>query len=145
VHGTADETIGFQTAQAQESDMLGKADATPMIAVKDIDRAKQFYGDKLGMKPFQEMGGEFFMLKSGDTHLNVYRSEFAGTNKATLLTFDVDDIDAEVSELKAKGITFEHYDLEGLTPGGDIYRGEGMKTAWFKDPDGNILSLIEES
>jgi catechol 2,3-dioxygenase-like lactoylglutathione lyase family enzyme len=145
VHGTADETIGFQTAQAQESDMLGKADATPMIAVKDIDRAKQFYGNKLGMKPFQEMGGEFFMLKSGDTQLNVYRSEFAGTNKATLLTFDVDDIDAEVSELKAKGITFEHYDLEGLTPGGDIYRGEGMKTAWFKDPDGNILSLIEES
>ena len=125
--------------------MLGKADATPMIAVKDIDRAKQFYEDKLGMKPFQEMGGEFFMLKSGDTQLNVYKSEFAGTNKATLLTFDVDDIDAEVSELKQKGISFEHYDLEGLTPHGDIYEGEGMKTAWFKDPDGNILSLIEES
>ena len=79
--------------------MLGKADATPMIAVKDIDRAKQFYSDKLGLKPVQEMGGDFFMLKSGDTTLNVYRSEFAGTNKATALTFDVDDIDAEVREL----------------------------------------------
>ena len=123
--------------------MLGKADATPMIAVKDIDRAKQFYEDKLGMKPCQEMGGEFVMLKSGDTQLNVYKSEFAGTNKATLLTFDVDDIDSEVSELKQKGITFEHYDLEGLTSNGDIYEGEGMKTAWFKDPDGNILSLID--
>jgi catechol 2,3-dioxygenase-like lactoylglutathione lyase family enzyme len=123
--------------------MLGKADATPMIAVKDIDRAKQFYEEKLGMKPFQEMGGEFFMLKSGDMELNVYKSEFAGTNKATLLTFDVDDIEAEVSELKAKGIAFEHYDVEGLTAEGDIYSGEGMKTAWFKDPDGNILSLIE--
>ena len=125
--------------------MLGKADATPMIAVKDIDRAKQFYSETLGMKPEQEMGGEFFMLKSGDTTLNVYKSEFAGTNKATLLTFDVDDIDAEVRELKAKGISFEHSDLEGLKPEGDIYSGEGMKTAWFKDPDGNILSLIEEA
>lgn len=124
--------------------MLGKADATPMIAVKDIDRAKQFYKEKLGLKPFEEMGDEFFMLKSGDTTLNVYKSDFAGTNKATLLTFDVDDIDTEVRELKKKGITFEHYDLEGLAPEGDIYRGEKMKTAWFKDPDGNILSLIEE-
>jgi catechol 2,3-dioxygenase-like lactoylglutathione lyase family enzyme len=124
--------------------MLGKADATPMIAVKDIDRAKQFYSDKLGLKPVQEMGGDFFMLKSGDTTLNVYRSEFAGTNKATALTFDVDDIDAEVRELKDKGTTFEHYDVQGLKADGDIYSGEGMKTAWFKDPDGNILSLVEE-
>jgi catechol 2,3-dioxygenase-like lactoylglutathione lyase family enzyme len=124
--------------------MLGKADATPMIAVKDIDRAKQFYSDKLGLRPVQEMGGDFFMLKSGDTTLNVYRSEFAGTNKATALTFDVDDIDAEVRELKDKGITFEHYDVQGLKADGDIYSGEGMKTAWFKDPDGNILSLVEE-
>ena len=124
--------------------MLGKADATPMIAVKDIDRAKQFYSDKLGLRPVQEMGGDFFMLKSGDTTLNVYRSEFAGTNKATALTFDVDDIDAEVREFKDKGTTFEHYDVQGLKADGDIYSGEGMKTAWFKDPDGNILSLVEE-
>ena len=125
--------------------MLGKADATPMIAVKNIDRAKQFYKEKLGLKPFEEMGDDFFMLKSGDTTLNVYKSEFAGTNKATLLTFDVDDIDTEVRELKQKGVSFEHYDVEGLTPEGDIYRGQNMKTAWFKDPDGNILSLIEEA
>ena len=125
--------------------MLGKADATPMIAVKDIDRAKQFYEEKLGLAS-QEVGvSDVFMLKSGDTELSVYKSEFAGTNKATLLTFDVDDIEAEVRELKDKGISFEHYQLEGLTADGDIYSGPGMKTAWFKDPDGNILSLIEEA
>jgi len=123
--------------------MLGKADATPMIAVRDLDRAKQFYRDTLGLKTDEEWGGEGMTLKSGDTAINVYKSEFAGTNKATALTFDVDDIDKEVGELKDKGIFFEHYDLEGLTPRGDIYEGEGMKTAWFKDPDGNILSLIE--
>ena len=68
--------------------MLGKSDATPMIAVKDLDRAKQFYSDTLGLKTVDEWGGEGVTLKSGDTTLNVYRSEFAGTNQATALTFD---------------------------------------------------------
>ena len=124
--------------------MIGKADATPMIAVKDLDRARKFYEDTLGLKQVDEQGGEVLTLKSGETIFNVYRSEFAGTNKATALNFDVDDIDAEVRELKGKGIFFEHYDFEGLTAKGDIYEGEGgFKTAWFKDPDGNILSLLE--
>ena len=123
--------------------MLGKSDATPMIAVKDLDRARKFYEEKLGLKEVDDFG-EGFMLKSGDTKLSVYRSEYAGTNKATALTFDVKDIQEEVRGLKDKGIAFEHYDLEGLKAAGDIYEGEGMKTAWFKDPDGNILSLIEE-
>ena len=124
--------------------MLGKMDATPMIAVKDLDRARKFYEDTLGLKAKDEWGGEGVTLESGDTLINVYRSEFAGTNKATALTFEVDDIDSEVSELKEKGIFFEHYDLPGLEPKGDLYVGEGgFKTAWFKDPDGNILSLIE--
>ena len=121
--------------------MLGKADATPMIAVTDLDRARKFYEDKLGLKTEDEWGGEGFTLKSGDTLVNVYRSEFAGTNKATALTFEVDDAEKEVSELKEKGIFFEKYDLPGLEPRGDLYVGEGgFKTAWFKDPDGNILS-----
>ena len=124
--------------------MLGKADATPMIAVKDLDRARKFYVDKLGLKAKETMGGEVFEVKSGDTKFEVYRSEFAGTNKATALTFEVDDLESEVGDLKEKGIFFEKYDLEGLTPKGDSYEGEGgFKTAWFKDPDGNILSLME--
>ncbi len=124
--------------------MLGKADATPMIAVKDLDRSRKFYEDKLGLKTKDEWGGEGLTLKSGDTLINVYRSEFAGTNKATSLTFQVDDAEKEVSDLKEKGIFFEHYDVPGLEPRGDLYVGEkGFKTAWFKDPDGNILSLIE--
>lgn len=124
--------------------MLGKADATPMIAVKDLDRARKFYQEKLGLEAKEEMEGEVLTVQSGRTPITVYKSEFAGTNKATALTFEVDDIDREVSELKEKGIFFEHYELEGLTPKGDIYEGEGgFKTAWFKDPDGNILSLVE--
>ena len=123
--------------------MLGKADATPMIPVKDIGRARKFYEDTLGLETKEEWG-EGLTMESGDTKINVYRSEFAGTNKATALTFQVDDADEEVSELKKKGIFFEHYDLPGLEARGDLYVGEGgFKTAWFKDPDGNILSLIE--
>ena len=124
--------------------MLGKADATPMIAVSDLDRAKSFYKEKLGLAVDNEWGDEGVTLKSGDTLVNVYRSEFAGTNKATALNFDVDDLEAEVTELKSKGIMFEHYDLPGLEQRGDLYVAEGMKTAWFKDPDGNILSLIQD-
>ncbi|HEX6071717.1 MAG TPA: VOC family protein [Sphingomicrobium sp.] len=135
--------VGSIVHQKEET-MLGKADATPMIAVRDLDRARSFYEDTLGLKARDDFG-EGFMLESGDTQFNVYRSEFAGTNKATSLTFEVDDIDKEVSELKGKGILFEHYDLPGLERRGDLYVGEkGFKTAWFKDPDGNILSLIEE-
>ena len=124
--------------------MIGKADATPMIAVRDLDRARKFYEDTLGLKTKDQMGGELLTMRSGDTTINVYRSEFAGTNKATALTFGVDDIDKEVSELKDKGVFFEHYDVPGLEQRGDLHVGDkGFKTAWFKDPDGNILSLVE--
>ncbi len=123
--------------------MLGKADATPMIAVTDLDRARDFYENKLGLAMDNDWADEGMTLKSGDTLVNIYRSQFAGTNKATALNFDVQDIGSEVADLKSKGIMFEHYDLPGLEQEGDIYTADGMKTAWFKDPDGNILSLIE--
>ncbi len=123
--------------------MLGKADATAMIAVKDIDRARKFYEDTLGLETKDAMGGEVLTMTSGETKINVYRSEFAGTNQATALTFDVDDIAAEVRELKDKGVFFEQYNLPGLERQGDLYVAQGMKTTWFKDPDGNILSLLE--
>ena len=123
--------------------MLGKADATQMIAVTDLDRARKFYEDTLGLKAKDEWG-EGFTLESGDTLVNVYKSEFAGTNKATALNFDVDNIEEEVGALKEKGVFFEQYNMPGLEQRGDLYVGEGgFKTAWFKDPDGNILSLIE--
>jgi catechol 2,3-dioxygenase-like lactoylglutathione lyase family enzyme len=125
--------------------MLGNADATPMIAVKDLDRARRFYRETLGLDTKEAMGGEVLEVRAGETLINVYCSEFAGTNKATALTFDVDDIESEVRELKKKGIFFEQYDMPGMEKRGDLYVAEGVKTAWFKDPDGNILSLFEGS
>ena len=84
-------------------------------------------------------------MKSGDTLINVYRSQFAGTNKATAVTWTVgDEIGRIVKALKDKGVAFEHYDMPGTTLEGDIHVGHGMKVAWFKDPDGNILNLIDQ-
>ena len=86
-------------------------------------------------------GQEVVVYESGDTKLNVYRSSFAGTNKATAVTWTVDDIDDVVRTLKAKGVTFEHYDMPNTKHEGDVHVAGHMKVAWFKDPDGNILSV----
>jgi len=122
--------------------MLGNRDAVANLAVKDLDAAKTFYEDILGLKPVHTQGEELIVYKSGASTLNIYRSEYAGTNKATAVTWDVgDEIENVVEELKSKGVAFEHYEMPGLTLEGDVYVGYDMKVAWFKDPDGNILNI----
>jgi catechol 2,3-dioxygenase-like lactoylglutathione lyase family enzyme len=124
--------------------MLGTRNAVPNLAVSDLDRARAFYIDTLGLKEVDKEGDELIVLKSGDSAVSVYRSDYAGTNKATAVSWAVDDIDTEVSALRQKGVMFEHYDLPGLEVRGDVHVGDGMKIAWFKDPDGNILNIVEE-
>ena len=81
-------------------------------------------------------------FKTGKSTLFVYRSQYAGTNKATAVTFVAEEVDDLVRTLKGRGVTFEHYDLPNLTRQGDLHVAGPMKTAWFKDPDGNIFSLV---
>jgi catechol 2,3-dioxygenase-like lactoylglutathione lyase family enzyme len=124
--------------------MLANSNATANLAVKDLAKAKAFYEDVLGLTEVHNEGGELIVYKCGDTSINVYRSQFAGTNKATAVTWMVgDEIDTIVKALKSKGVVFEHYEMPGLTLEGDIHVGHGMKVAWFKDPDGNILNLVD--
>ena len=122
--------------------MIGSKDAVANVAVKDLNVAKRFYEKTLGLSPVHAEGEEVVVFKSGNSQLNVYRSEFAGTNRATAVTWAVDDVDAEVRELKTKGVTFEHYDMPGSRLDGDVHVFGEMRVAWFKDPDGNILNLI---
>lgn len=122
--------------------MLGTRNAVANLAVTDIDRARGFYIGTLGLKEVDQEGDELIVLQSGDSAVSVYRSDYAGTNKATAVTWAVDDIEAEVETLKQKGVMFEHYDMPGLELEGDVHVGEGMKVAWFKDPDGNILNIV---
>jgi catechol-2,3-dioxygenase len=122
--------------------MLRDKNAVANVAVRDLGVARAFYEQTLGLTPMNE-DSEMIEFKSGNSTINVYRSEFAGTNKATAVTWSVgDELESVVGDLKAKGVSFEHYNMPGLQQQGDVYIADGMKVAWFKDPDGNILNLI---
>jgi catechol 2,3-dioxygenase-like lactoylglutathione lyase family enzyme len=123
--------------------MLGNKDLVATIAVKNLDTARKFYEGTLGLKPVDTEGEELIVFKSGNSTLNVYRSQYAGTNRATAVTWLVgDDVEGVVRALKAKGVTFEHYDMPNMKREGDIHVAGDMKVAWFKDPDGNILNVV---
>lgn len=122
--------------------MLADRDAVATVAVKDLKAARKFYGDTLGLKPTPVPEPEVLNYKSGNSTVLVYKSQFAGTNKATSITWIVDDVDGTVKDLKAKGISFEHYDFPGMTRKGDVHIAGKSKAAWFKDPDGNILAVV---
>lgn len=123
--------------------MLSEKEAIPMIAVKDMKAAAKFYEGVLGLARQSTDGEEVITYRSGNSALNVYHSQYAGTNKATAVAWNVgNEIEAIVDALKSKGVVFEHYDMPGLTLKGDVHVGGDMKVAWFKDPDGNILSVI---
>jgi catechol 2,3-dioxygenase-like lactoylglutathione lyase family enzyme len=121
--------------------MLRDTDAVATIAVKDLGKAARFYEETLGLSRADAEDDEALVFESGDTTINVYQSSFAGTNKATALTWVVDDLEDVVDTLKARGVKFEHYDLPETTREGDIHVSGDIKVAWFKDPDGNILSV----
>lgn len=124
--------------------MLGEINANATIGVKNIEAARDFYENKLGLKPVDESFCEVKMYRSGNTNIEVYETEFAGTNQATVLTWTVKDINKEVQELKEKGITFEHYDFPDSKLEGDVHVMGRIKSAWFKDPDGNIFNIVNQ-
>lgn len=123
--------------------MLSNRNAVANIAVKNLQVAKKFYADTLGLTPVDAEGDELIVFKSGSSTMNVYRSRYAGTNQATAVTWTVgDDVEGVVRALKAKGVTFEHYDMPDMTLQGDVHVAGNMKVVWFKDPDGNILNIV---
>jgi catechol 2,3-dioxygenase-like lactoylglutathione lyase family enzyme len=123
--------------------MLGDKEAIATIAVKDLTVARKFYEGTLGLEVANATGSEALTFRTGRSDLIVYRSQYAGSNKATALNWRVgDELEAIVAALGAKGVAFEHYDLPGLTQKGDVHAFGEFKTAWFKDPDGNIISLM---
>ena len=120
--------------------MLGESTVIATVAVSDIEKAKEFYGGTLGLKQIDENPGGV-AYASGTGQIFVYPSQYAATNKATCADWEVEDIKKVIQELKTKGVSFERYDFPGVEYDGDVHIMEGMKAAWFKDPDGNILGL----
>lgn len=123
--------------------MFKDQDIHATIAVKDLAIARKFYEGTLGLEPVATGGAEVVTYQSGASKVLVYRSEFAGTNKATAATWVVgDEVDDIAKALKAKGVTFEHYSWPDVKLEGDVHVMGDLRNAWFKDPDGNILNIV---
>ena len=122
--------------------MLANKNAMATVAVKNLDNARAFYGTTLGLKPTGPESSEVALYLSGNATIVVYRSEFAGANKATSVTWGVgDELDTIIATLKRAGVGFEHYDIPGGKRDGDVHVFGDFRAAWFKDPDGNILHI----
>jgi len=122
--------------------MLRDAPIRAYIPVTDVARARKFYEKTVGLEPKAEYAGGV-IYECGGTEVFMYPTPNAGTSKASQAFWQVDDVEAEVAELKARGVTFEEYDLPGITMKDSIATGGGAKTAWFKDTEGNILAVSQ--
>ncbi len=123
--------------------MLSDHDPMPTLAVKDVQAARDFYEGVLGLTPMGEPP-EGVVYGAGTGKFLVYPSSFAGSNKATAMSFQIpaDAFDGEVAALRERGITFTTFEAEGLEwDDGVATMGGSMKSAWFADPDGNVLNV----
>jgi catechol 2,3-dioxygenase-like lactoylglutathione lyase family enzyme len=131
------------------SAMLEHATAATRLPAQDIDRARAFYAEKLGLEPVDEQPGAL-LYRCGGSEFAVFKSGGAAAGTHTQMVWHVDDLDAVVKELRARGVVFEEYDLPGLTTVNGIAEGvggwpskgdKGLRGAWFRDSEGNLLSL----
>jgi catechol 2,3-dioxygenase-like lactoylglutathione lyase family enzyme len=131
-----------------EKAMLETANVAPRLPVQDLERAKAFYAERLGLKPVEEReGGLRYVCAAGEFAL--FESAGTASGNHTQMAFEVEDIEATVRELRARGVVFEEYDLPGLTTVDGIAeiegqypsKGSGERAAWFRDSEGNVLGI----
>lgn len=121
--------------------MLGNRRAAATIPAADLDRAKKWYAEKLGLSPTQEMdAGAIYRLGEGSGFL-LYPTEHAGKAPNTLMTFESSDVDGDVAALKERGVSFMDIDEGGLKTVNSVATLGDLKAAWFKDSEGNILAI----
>ena len=123
--------------------MLQKSPIYSYVPVKDLARARSFYEGKLGFANGHEQAAGVHYDCAGGTAFFVYLSGGAGTNKASQAFWQVEDLEREVAELKARGVTFEEYDMSGIKTHNSVAVGGGAKSAWFTDSEGNVMALIQ--
>lgn len=123
--------------------MLRNAPVVPYIPATDIQRAREFYEQKIGLVPKQEIAGGVVYECGDRSWIFLYRSAGAGTSQASQAFWQVRDIEAEVRELRDRGVTFEDYDVPGMKTVDGIATAGGTKAAWFKDSEGNIMAIIQ--
>jgi predicted enzyme related to lactoylglutathione lyase len=123
--------------------MLKNASIVPYIPVSDLARARKFYEEKVGLTPREKYAGGVIYECGNGSWVFMYPSGGAGTSKASTAFWAVDDVVAEVAELKARGVVFEEYDMPGIKTVNSIATAGGARTAWFKDSEGNILAVSQ--
>ena len=125
--------------------MLTDAPVTTMLPVKDLQRARDFYENKLGLRPVGERSdGKFVYASGGGGLLALFPKEEGTKAEHTAISFQVSDIAGEIAELERRGVVFEDYDLPGLRTVEHVCVLGGEKAAWFKDTEGNYLCLHED-
>jgi catechol 2,3-dioxygenase-like lactoylglutathione lyase family enzyme len=125
--------------------MLSNSPIIATLPAEDIDRARAWYEEKLGLKPSREQPDGLMYDCGNGTQFLLYPTSFAGSAKNTLAAWTVDDIEAEMSDLRSRGVVFEEYDFPGLKTVDGVADFEGGKGAWFKDSEGSILALNQEA
>jgi len=123
--------------------MLQKYPFHAYIPARDLQRARRFYEDKIGLRPKDASAGGVFYEFGGGTACFLYPSAGAGTSKASQAFWDVDDLERVVRELEKRGVQFEDYDMPGMKTVNHVFEGGGAKAAWFKDSEGNIMALVQ--
>lgn len=122
--------------------MLPQLEFHATLPVQDLDRARQFYADKLGLQPEAETpAGLTYRCK--DSWFLLYPSNGASTGEFTQGGWTTEDIEAEVAELKARGLIFEEYDFPGFKTVNSVATTESTRAAWFKDSEGNLLGIVQ--
>ena len=124
--------------------MLAQSQGFSGFAVPDLEAAREFYGKTLGLEVTEE-NGMLTLHLAGDTNVLIYPKPDHQPAVFTILNFPVDDIDAAVDGLTSAGVQFQHYEGEIATDAKGIMRGQGPAIAWFTDPAGNILSVLQQS
>jgi predicted enzyme related to lactoylglutathione lyase len=123
--------------------MLKNSPVVPYIPATDIARARKFYEEKIGLAPREEIAGGVVYECGSGSWIFLYRSGGAGTSKASQAFWQVDDVEAEVRELRSRGVVFEEYDMPGLKTVDGIATAGDSKAAWFRDSEGNIMAVIQ--
>ena len=116
------------------------------IPAKDVQRARRFYEQQVGLKPRQEIAGGVVYESAGGTACFLYPTPNAGTSQASQAFWQVDDVDREIEALKSRGVVFEDYpDMEGARSESGAVTAGGAKAAWFKDSEGNTMAIIQSA
>lgn len=123
--------------------MLKNAPIVPYIPATDVARARRFYEERVGLVAREEVAGGVVYECGKGSWIFLYPSGGAGTSKASQAFWQVEDLEAEVSELRKRGVVFEEYDLPGMKTVNGILTAGGSKAAWFKDTEGNIMAVIQ--